>query len=551
MSTYQGSALVTKYAAYLIYKGTATAQELNLISPKIGYVYDITEGGELSNGNIHVSEGDAVCFMARGWTFLSNGNADTVVRELQTQFAELKEKIGNTDLTIYALKSDIPTIPENVSAFNNDVGYLTEHQSLEDYAKKSDIPDVSNFATFDNIPKNVSELKNDSGYLTEHQDLTEYLKRNEIPELSNFATFNDIPTNISQLNNDIGYLTQHQDLTEYAKKSDIPIVETVSNTLRKVENFSEIQPFDGDIVLYSGETTEDFKNGFFYKYFADTENEQQGEWRQINVQPENEEFSNFIAKLGNANGIAELDETGKVPSAQLPSYVDDVLEFDTLSDFPAEGESGKIYIAIDTNITYRWSGSTYVAIGSDLALGETSATAYRGDRGKVAYDHSQTTGNPHNTKISDISGLQAAIDNAAASSGSFESFAEQICENKGANYVILSGGGLRSNDSTGTTMYYRASGKVYISGVGFVDVDGENANPQLPVDLYRYEYKGKIKYYWLCEGRLLNITKICSYSEMVQLSEIVGGGNSVVALTQSAYNALSTKDSNTLYLIQE
>ena len=93
---------------------------------------------------------------------------------------------------------------------------------------------------------------------------------------------------------------------------------------------------------------------------------------------------------------------GKVPSSQLPSYVDDVLEFANLASFPATGESGKIYIAIDTNITYRWGGSSYVVMSSSLALGETESTAYRGDRGKTAYDHSQATGNPHGTTKSDI-----------------------------------------------------------------------------------------------------------------------------------------------------
>ena len=54
---------------------------------------------------------------------------------------------------------------------------------------------------------------------------------------------------------------------------------------------------------------------------------------------------------------------GKVPASQLPSYVDDVVEYPTFSDFPAEGESGKIYVDLETNVTYRWSGSTYVPVG--------------------------------------------------------------------------------------------------------------------------------------------------------------------------------------------
>lgn len=100
---------------------------------------------------------------------------------------------------------------------------------------------------------------------------------------------------------------------------------------------------------------------------------------------------------------ASLDSSGKVPASQLPSYVDDVLEYSAKSSFPAAGEAGKVYVDTSTNITYRWSGSAYVAIGSDLALGETSATAYRGDRGKTAYDHSQeTSGNPHGVTKSDV-----------------------------------------------------------------------------------------------------------------------------------------------------
>ena len=116
-------------------------------------------------------------------------------------------------------------------------------------------------------------------------------------------------------------------------------------------------------------------------------------------------FGTFLTTdlKGANNGLAELDSNGKVPSGQLPSYVDDVEEYANLVGFPVTGESGKIYIALDTNLTYRWGGSTYVEISPSLALGETSASAYRGDRGKTAYDHSQLiSGNPHNVTKSDV-----------------------------------------------------------------------------------------------------------------------------------------------------
>lgn len=115
---------------------------------------------------------------------------------------------------------------------------------------------------------------------------------------------------------------------------------------------------------------------------------------------------------GAANGLAELDGSGLVPTAQLPSYVDDILEFANLAAFPATGETGKIYVAKDTNLTYRWGGSTYGVLDPSLALGETSSTAYRGDRGKTAYDHSQlTSGNPHNVTKADV-GL-GSVDNTS------------------------------------------------------------------------------------------------------------------------------------------
>lgn len=94
----------------------------------------------------------------------------------------------------------------------------------------------------------------------------------------------------------------------------------------------------------------------------------------------------FISTKGQPSGLAELDSTGKVPAAQLPSYVDDVLEFSTKAQFPQTGETGKIYVAKDTNLTYRWTGTQYLEISQSLALGETPSTAYSGDKGKANRD---------------------------------------------------------------------------------------------------------------------------------------------------------------------
>lgn len=77
------------------------------------------------------------------------------------------------------------------------------------------------------------------------------------------------------------------------------------------------------------------------------------------------------SSVGVASGVASLDSGGKVPSAQLPSYVDDVLEYASVSAFPATGETGKIYVALDTNDSYRWSGSEYIKISNPVDFDNT------------------------------------------------------------------------------------------------------------------------------------------------------------------------------------
>lgn len=113
------------------------------------------------------------------------------------------------------------------------------------------------------------------------------------------------------------------------------------------------------------------------------------------------------AQKGTANGVASLDGTGKVPATQLPSYVDDVIEgylsggkFYKESSHTNEitAESGKIYVDITTSKTYRWSGTAYVEISSSLALGITASTAFAGDKGQAAYEHSQAAHAPANAE---------------------------------------------------------------------------------------------------------------------------------------------------------
>ena len=114
--------------------------------------------------------------------------------------------------------------------------------------------------------------------------------------------------------------------------------------------------------------------------------------------------------------FANLSNNGKVPASQLPSYVDDVEEYESLSSFPSQGEEGKIYVAKNTNLTYRWSGSTYVEISQSIALGETSNTAYPGDKGKQLEDSLDVEINRAKFEEADIRAAITAEKNRAEAS---------------------------------------------------------------------------------------------------------------------------------------
>ena len=140
------------------------------------------------------------------------------------------------------------------------------------------------------------------------------------------------------------------------------------------------------------------------------------------------------SKIGAVNGVASLDASGKIPASQIPGGFDDIEEYDTLKSFPATGEEGKIYVTKDTNLTYRWTGSQYVEISASLALGETSKTAYRGDRGKIAYEHSQITGN---TSIHHTHSNKALLDSYTQTEANLANAVAKVHEHE--NKTVLDG----------------------------------------------------------------------------------------------------------------
>ena len=270
--------------------------------------------------------------------------------------------------------------------------------STNDRTKIENVHMIQSESELDNLPDGLYMLDEDEGTVIDSSDvgydntdsgLEATNVQDAIDELaqgSGGGTVTDVKVN------DVSVVDQYGaaniDLTGYAEKTDLGTASALDVASSGDASTSQVVKGD-DTRLTNARPASDVSS-----------------WAKASTKPEytaSEVGAIATTAKGTANGVAELDENGKVLSAQLPSYVDDVLEYSSISAFPATGESGKIYVALDTNKTYRWSGTGYTEISESLALGETSSTAYRGDRGKTAYDHSQiTSGNPHNVTKSDV-----------------------------------------------------------------------------------------------------------------------------------------------------
>ena len=174
---------------------------------------------------------------------------------------------------------------------------------------------------------------------------------------------------------------------------------------------------------------------------------------------------------------------GLVPASQLPSFVDDVLEFANIASFPVTGTNGKIYVALDTNKTYRWTGSTYASLDEGIVLGETSSTAGRGDWVKAAYDwiiangtnllnHLLNTSNPHNTTASQL-GL-GNVDNTSDA-------------NKPISTATQTALDLKSNKSEVATVLFKSITQTIVTGK-----TSETSIYSIPLPMDGFDYMLKV-----------------------------------------------------------
>jgi len=178
---------------------------------------------------------------------------------------------------------------------------------------------------------------------------------------------------------------------------------------------------------------------------------------------------NISLSLNTPNGLAQLDSSGLIPSALLPSYVDDVLEFVNLAAFPVTGETGKIYVSKATNLAYRWSGSVYVEIsaspGTTDAVPEGSINLYYANARAIAAPlngYASTTGtiSASDSILTAIQKLNGNITQAVA--GSVTSVT--------ATSPIVSSGGATPNLSipaatTSVAGYMSSSDKSKLNGI--------------------------------------------------------------------------------------
>ena len=391
---------------------TATAENINMsasdttkisdaISGKADIVNNAVSGNFAaldSNGNLTDSGSKASDFLTSHQDI--TGKADKVSGATSGNFASLDSNGNITDSGSKA--SD----------------FLTSHQDISGKADKVSNAVNGNFAALDSNGNLVDSGHKHNDYLTSHQDISGKLDSSEKGAANGVAELDSsgkVPT--SQLPSNIGitytleqdesdghivYLTPSSGSpqtitipdnntwnplsTTSAGYVDSPLPDENDKFLDGQGNWSEppypvtsVAGKTGDVTLVKGDVG-----------LGNVDNTSDLD-KPISTAVQTALTGKIDASdKGVANGLAELDANGKVPTSQLPSYVDDVVEYTAVSDFPATGETGKIYVATSTNLTYRWGGSDYVEISPSLALGTTSSTAYRGDYGAAAYAHGVT-----------------------------------------------------------------------------------------------------------------------------------------------------------------
>jgi len=353
---------------------------------------------------------------------------DNKISELSTKTeSDLSTLRADLESSISVTKTELEkSISELASKTENDLNTAKSEleKAISDLTAKeeADIVAVNNA-----LSEAKKELENSISSLASktENDLSLATKElnNKISELAT-KTESDLSTLRADLESSISVTKTDLEskITELATKTDAKFqatdskIEATKTELQtNIDNLSHRHDDDMKDIRREIEEATAGSNEALNTHIQDKSNPHQVTKEQVGLGNVTDDAQVKRSEMGMPEGVATLDATGKVPSSQLPSFVDDVIEVDSFDLLPETGETGKIYVTKDTNLTYRWSGSQYVEISESLALGETSSTAYPGDKGKATTDkvnaHTSDYNNPHKVDKAQV-GL-GNVDNTA------------------------------------------------------------------------------------------------------------------------------------------
>ena len=354
----------------------------------------------------------------------TNNALDAAKIELQTNIDKLATKsetdLNNAKTELNQAISDLASKTEK----DLELAKTTLEKTISDLAAKegSDIRDVN--TALESAKKELETRISDLATKSEN-DLksTKSELENKISELSvkteaDLSTMrsdleSSISVNKTDLESKINDLSTKTDSKFQAADSKVDATKVELQT--NIDKLSHRHDDDIEDIRREIENAASGSNEALNNHIADKENPHKVTKDQVGLGNVTDDAQVKRSEMGVPGGVATLGEDGKILSAQLPSFVDDIIEVDSFDNLPEVGETGKIYVTKDTNLTYRWSGSQYVEISESLALGETSSTAFPGDKGKALTDklnsHIDNFENPHKVTAEQV-GL-GNVDNTA------------------------------------------------------------------------------------------------------------------------------------------
>lgn len=336
----------------------------------------------------------------------------------------VNSQIGHVVLDAVSVGAD-PVGSSNLVQSNLDNFIANNHQDLIDLATavsaKADISYVdTSYINLANLTASALALKADLTYV---DSAISSLESTLLPQINSKVTQDELNTQVNLLTNQISQKadTSYVD-SAVSNKATVAYVDQQDQTLSATFNQLLLNKADTSYVNLGFDDVYRVIGLKADKTYVDIQDANlsiliSSKTSRAYVDQQDNALSSRIDQKADANAVEQSLSlkadlvNGKIPESQLPSVVDDVLNgyyvntvtFNDVNNNAYTPEEGKIYVDVNTNKTYRWTSVIYTQIGGgDLVLGETSATAYRGDRGKTAYDHSLSSGNPHGTTTSEI-----------------------------------------------------------------------------------------------------------------------------------------------------